>query len=128
MGSKVNLFELRVLNILRGIDVTGIVPEVALYTAAPTESSAGTEVSGVNYARASVTFSSPAGPDPMSTQNVGAVSFPTPGVGGWGTVVGFGVVDSDSNLYYFGAQTPNKVINEGDTVQYDDGTIVITED
>lgn len=101
---------------------------VALFTAAPSDSGGGTEVSGGSYARASVTSSlanwagtQSAGSTTASsgtggqTSNNGAITFPSP-TGNWGTVTHFGIFDaaSSGNLLFHGALTASKTINSGD--------------
>lgn len=110
---------------------------VALYTVCPTDSTAGTEATGVNYARvavtagltqwagtqaaASTTASSGTG---GTTSNNAAISFAVPGAGGWGTVVCWGITDASTagNIWIFSALTVSKTINEGDTVSFAAGS------
>lgn len=125
-GSKSDYMEDKVLNVLRGTAFAAVTPYVALFTTAPSDAAAGTEVSGNAYARTAVTFGAPSG---GSMTNSGAVVFPTPTPSGWGTIVGWGIMDAltAGNMLYYSDQTPNKTINAGDTVQFDAGAIVITE-
>lgn len=105
---------------------------VALYTTCPTDSTAGTEVSGGSYARVAVTAgltqwagTQSAGSTTASsgtggtTSNNATISFPTPSAG-WGTVVCWGLTDAASagNLWIYSALTTNKTINSGDTVSF----------
>lgn len=105
---------------------------VALYTACPTDSTAGTEVTGGSYARVAVTpglaaFSGTqsAGSTTASSGTGGTVSnnavwtFPTP-TAGWGTVVCWGVTDAATggNIWIYSALTVNKTINTGDAVSF----------
>ena len=60
---------------------------IGLYTAAPTDSGGGTEVSGGSYARkvtAGADWNTPTG-NPASTSNANALTFVTPS-GSWGTI------------------------------------------
>lgn len=113
---------------------------VALYTAAPSDSGGGTEVSGNNYSRASVTSSLAnwAGTQSTgsttassgtggSTSNNAAITFATPSAS-WGTVTHFGIFDAAStgNLLFWGALTTSKTINSGDTVSFPAGTLSVT--
>jgi hypothetical protein len=101
---------------------------IALYTVAPTDSTAGTEVSGGSYARVAVTSSmanwagtQSAGSTTASsgtsgtTSNNNAITFPTP-TANWGTVVATGALDASSagNLLFWAAQSPSKTVNNGD--------------
>lgn len=99
---------------------------VALYTAAPSDSGGGTEVSTGGYARQSVTFgaaSSPGG----TTSNTNTVSFTASGAN-YGTVTHIGIFDNSSggNLLWHGAMTASKTINDGDTLEFSIGNIDLT--
>lgn len=102
----------------------------ALFTATPSDTGGGTEVStsGTNYARASVVCSLAnfAGTQAAAstvassgtsgtTSNNGVISFLTPSAA-WGTVVAVGVFDavSGGNLLFWAPLTANKTINNGD--------------
>lgn len=101
---------------------------VGLFTAAPSDTGGGTEVSGGSYARVSVTASlanfagtQSAGSTTASsgtggtTSNNGAITFPAP-TASWGTVTHFGIFDASSggNLWVWGALNTSKTINNGD--------------
>lgn len=113
---------------------------VALYTAAPSDSGGGTEVSGGSYARVAVTSSlanwagtQSAGSTVASsgtggqTSNNAAITFPTPSAG-WGTVTHFAIYDAASggNELFWGALTIAKTINQSDTVTFPAGSLSIT--
>ena len=89
---------------------------VALYTAAPSDSGGGTEVSGFNYSRQSVTFAAASSPG-GTTSNTNTVSFTASG-GSWGLITHIGILDSSDNLLWHGALTASKTINDGDTLQF----------
>lgn len=99
---------------------------VALFTAAPSDSGGGTEVSTGGYARQSVTFgaaSSPGG----TTSNTNTVSFTASGAN-YGTVTHIGIFDNSSggNLLWHGAMTASKTVNDGDTLEFSIGNIDLT--
>jgi hypothetical protein len=99
---------------------------VALYTAAPSDSGGGTEVSTGGYSRQAVTFgaaSSPGG----TTSNTGAVSFTASGAN-YGTVTHIGIFDNSTsgNLLWHGALTTSKTVNDGDTLEFSIGNIDLT--
>jgi hypothetical protein len=98
---------------------------VGLYTVAPTDAGGGTEVTGNNYARESVSFASAVAGE---TSNDAEVEFGTPSAT-WGEVVAFGVFDADTagNLLYWGDLTNAKTINTGDTVKFLVSEIDISE-
>lgn len=113
---------------------------VGLFTAAPSDTGGGTEVSGNAYARASVASSlanwagtQSAGSTVASsgtggaTSNNGAISFPT-ATGAWGTVTHFGIFDalSGGNLLFYGALTVSKTISQSDTVTFPAGSLGVT--
>lgn len=99
---------------------------VALYTAAPSDSGGGTEVSGSGYARQSVTFDAASTPG-GTTSNTGAVSFTASG-GAFGTVVAIGIFDavSSGNLLWHGNMTASKTVDDGDTLEFSIGNIDLT--
>jgi len=99
---------------------------VALYTAAPSDSGGGTEVSGSGYAREAVTFAAATSPG-GTTSNTGAVSFTASG-GDWGSITHIGIHDalSGGNLLWHGAMTASKIVNDGDTLEFSIGNIDLT--
>jgi len=99
---------------------------VGLYTAAPSDSGGGTEVSGSGYAREAVTFAAATSPG-GTTSNTGAVTFTASG-GNWGTITHIGIHDalSGGNLLWHGAMTASKIVNDGDTLEFSIGNIDLT--
>jgi hypothetical protein len=99
---------------------------VALYTAAPSDSGGGTEVSGAGYARQSVAFDAAATPG-GTTSNSADVSFTATG-GNYGTVTHLGIFDASSsgNLLWHGVLTANKTVEDGDTITFTAGNIDLT--
>lgn len=65
---------------------------VGLFTSTPSDSTAGTEVSGGSYARQTVSFSFTSG-DPSSVTNTAQITFPT-STASWGTVTHAGIYDA----------------------------------
>lgn len=99
-----------------------------LFTAAPSDTGGGTEVSGGAYARVAVTASltnfagtqaaaSTAASSGTSgtTSNNAAITFPAP-TANWGTVTHIGIFDASTagNLLFWGALASSKTINNGD--------------
>ena len=100
---------------------------VALYTAAPSDSGGGTEVSTGGYARQSVTFAAASSPG-GTTSNSGTVSFTASGAD-YGTVTHIGIHSASSgsgNLLWHGAMTASKTIADGDTLEFSVGNIDLT--
>lgn len=99
---------------------------VALYTAAPSDSGGGTEVSGAGYSRKSVTFAAASTPG-GTTSNSNAVTYTASG-GSYGTVTHIGIFDASTagNLLWHGALTASKIVNDGDTLEFSIGNIDLT--
>jgi hypothetical protein len=97
---------------------------VALYTSPSSDSGGGTEVSGFNYSRKSVTFAA-AGSPGGTTSNTNTVTFTASG-GSWGTITHVGILDSSGNLLWHGALTASKTVNDGDTLQFAIGDMDLT--
>ena len=104
---------------------------IALYTAAPSDTGGGTEVSGGSYARAAVTNNATNFPASSggAKSNGTEIAF-TPATANWGTVVAFAILDASSsgNFLAWGDVTPNKAINSGDTAKFAVGDLDITID
>ncbi|MCA1570847.1 MAG: hypothetical protein LC798_11120 [Chloroflexi bacterium] len=92
---------------------------VALFTAAPSDSGGGTEVSGGSYARVQVgpsdaTWTGASATSGL-TDNAADVTFPAP-TANWGTITHFAIFDAATagNLLIHGALTTSRVVNNGD--------------
>lgn len=103
---------------------------VALYTAAPSDTGGGTEVSGNAYARVAVTNNATNFPAASagSKANGTAITFPQATPSGWGVVVAFGILDAASggNLLSWGDLTASKTVDPLDTVSFAIGALTIT--
>lgn len=114
---------------------------VGLSTAACSDSSVGTEVTGGSYARVAVTRSlanwagtQSAGSTTASTgtggvtSNNAAVTYSPNPSAGWGTVTHFFISDAASagNIILCQALTASKTINSGDTVSFPIAAITVT--
>jgi hypothetical protein len=113
---------------------------VALFTAAPSDSGGGTEVTGGSYARVALnpldtnwnatqggTTGNSSGTG-GATANAVAITYPGP-TGNWGTVTHFGIFDAitGGNLLIWDALTASRVINSGDPAPaFSIGGIAIT--
>lgn len=105
---------------------------LALFTAAPSDSGGGTEVTGGSYARKAVTNNSTNFPNASSGSKALGVdqTFVTP-TADWGTVTHVGIFDASSsgNLVAWGALAVSKNVQNGDTFTLPATTgIVITLD
>lgn len=103
---------------------------VALFTALPTDSGGGTEVSGGSYARVAC------GPGdsywteqpPGTFQNANAVTFPNP-TNDWNTIVGFGLFTASSGgtLLVWGELSVSRLVLSGDLApSFPAGNLVIS--
>ena len=100
---------------------------VALFTAAPSDSGGGTEVTGGSYARVNLAPSdtnwnaTQGGTSGDSTgtggltDNAVDITFATPSAN-WGTITHFGIFSASTagDLYYHGALAASKTVNNGD--------------
>lgn len=105
---------------------------VGLYTAAPSDSGGGTEVSGNNYARVATAGADWNAAASGSTSNANAITFPTAS-GSWGTVTHFALFDAATtgNMLAWAALGTSKAVGNGDTAAFAGGTpgqLVYTED
>jgi hypothetical protein len=98
---------------------------VALYTAAPTDTGGGTELSGSSYARTAVTFTV-SGTSTLCT-NSANVEFPA-ATGSWGTIVAIGIFDASTagNFLAWSDLAVNKTISTGDIFRIPAGDLDIT--
>ena len=125
--SLTNAFETETLEWL--FTTTGVTRPTAwyvgLYTVAPTDSGGGTEVSGFDYARVSVTLSVTGD----TATNGSALEWAT-ATGTWGTVVAVGIFDASTagNLIAYGNLTTSKTITTGDVFRISTGNLDITLD
>lgn len=96
---------------------------VALFTAAPSDSGGGTEVSGGAYARQTIAFTTSGD----TTSNNAAIEFPT-ATANYGTVTHVGIYDASSagNLMAWASLTSSKTIETGDVFRIPSGDLDIT--
>jgi hypothetical protein len=101
---------------------------VALFTAAPSDSGGGTEVSTGAYARQAVTFKAATSPG-GTTSNSNIVSFTASGAG-FGTVTHIGIFDalSGGNLLWHGQILVSKTVLDGEALRFGEDTIILTLD
>jgi hypothetical protein len=124
-GSLTNYAENKVLDHVLGTTAyTKPTTHVALYTVAPTDSSAGTEVSGGSYARLPGSFTASSGGASSNDGNLDFSGMPAC------TVVAVGILDdaSGGNLLVYGVLTANKVLDAGDTLRIATGDLDVSID
>lgn len=98
---------------------------IGLFTSDPTDTgTAGTEVSGFDYARTAVTFTVTGD----TASNSAAVEFPAVNGGNWGTVSHIGIMDASTsgNMIVHSALSVAKAINDGDVFRIPTGDLDIT--
>lgn len=141
-GSVSDVYEKRILDLIfRNANASATVPLaldatnvwIGLFTATPSDTGGGTEVSGGSYARVAVArtgagWNAAAGAL-AATTNTGTITFPT-ATGSWGTVTQFGIFDAATtgNLVWWGDLTTSKTIGSGDTASFAAGTLSLTAD
>lgn len=101
---------------------------VGLFTAAPSDTGGGTEVSGGAYARQSISFSV-SGTSPTLATNTAQIDFPT-ATASWGTITHIGIFDAvtTGNLIWWGALTASKTVAIDDVFRFIAGAIDLTLD
>lgn len=99
---------------------------VALYTAAPSDSGGGTELSGNGYSRQTIAVNTATGTGGTTSNNAN-ITFTASG-GDWGDVTHIGIHDASTggNLLWHGAMSASKNIADGDTLQFNTGNIDLT--
>jgi hypothetical protein len=121
-------------NTALGLDATNM--WVCLFTATPSDSATGTEVTGGSYARVAVNRTGTGWNAATGTlalvDNAAAVTFPT-ATADWGTITAFGITKSaagalSTDLIYWGTLTVSKAILNGDIAQFLAGALDITQD
>lgn len=126
-GSLSNYAENKVLDhVLGTTSYTMPTTHLALFTVAPTDSSAGTEVTGGSYARQPLANSFSASSSGTASNNTDIDFTGMPAC----TVVSIGIMDASTggNLLIHGALTVNKVLDAGDTLRVATGDLDISID
>jgi hypothetical protein len=125
--SFTNDFETRVLQwtLTTGSPTRPTAWWIGLFTAAPGETGGGTEVSGNNYGRASVTFTVSGN----NASNSAAVEFAAAS-GSWGTITHAAIFDAQTsgNMIAYAALTASKTIDTGDVLRIPTGDLDVTLD
>jgi hypothetical protein len=100
---------------------------VGLFTAAPSDSGGGTEVSGSAYARVSAGTISGSGTATTFT-NAAAIEFAAASGGDWGTIGWAAVFDAETsgNMLAWAPLTTAKAINDGDIFRIPANNLSIT--
>lgn len=99
---------------------------VGLFTAAPTDTTSGTEVSGGSYARQSLSVTTATAGIVTSSADV---TFPQ-ATANWGTVSHIGLLDAvtSGNLLMYTPLTTSKTIETDDILKINSGSLTVTLD
>jgi hypothetical protein len=100
---------------------------VGLFTAAPSDTGGGTEVTGNGYARVVTGTISGSGTATTFT-NAAAIEFAAASGGNWGTIGWAGIFDASTggNLLAWAPLTTSRVINDGDVFRIPASSLTIT--
>lgn len=103
---------------------------IALFTAAPSDTGGGTEVTGGSYARYTTSGASWNSASGGSISNAVDLTFPT-ATANWGTITHVALIDSltsggSNNYLWHGALSASKVVNNGDVFKFLAGQLVLT--
>ena len=100
---------------------------VGLFTAAPSDTGGGTEVTGNGYARVVTGTISGSGTATTFT-NAAAIEFAAASGGNWGTIGWAGIFDASTsgNLLAWAPLTTSRVINDGDVFRIPATSLTIT--
>ena len=98
---------------------------IGLFTAAPSDTGGGTEVSGTGYVREAVTFTVTGD----TASNSAAVEWPVAG-GSWGTITDLAIFDAvtSGNMIGYAVLTDAKTIATGDVFRIPVGDLDVTLD
>ena len=138
-SGKNNYWSARLLNMLNG--AVGTIPTplfLALYTVAPTVSTAGTEAPAAgNYGRVSITGNVANWPTitvPTTTMTSGAAFTFAVASADWAAAANMVaaalldvVTQGAGNMFYFGSLTVSKPVFNGDTANFPTGSVTIQE-
>jgi len=101
---------------------------VGLFTAAPSDTGGGTEVSGNGYARKATGTMSVSGTSPTNCTNDAAIEFAAASGGNWGTITHIAIFDAltTGNMLGWAALTTSRTINDGDILRIPANDLDIT--
>ena len=101
---------------------------VGLFTAAPSDTGGGTEVTGNAYARVATGTIGVSGTSPTTATNSAAIEFAAASGGNWGTVTHAAIFDASTsgNMLAWAALTTSRTINDGDVFRIPASSLTIT--
>lgn len=101
---------------------------VGLFTAAPSDTGGGTEVTGSAYARVATGTIGVSGTSPTTATNSAAIEFAAASGGNWGTVTHAAIFDASTsgNMLAWAELTTSRTINDGDVFRIPASSLTIT--
>lgn len=101
---------------------------VGLFTAAPSDTGGGTEVSGSGYARVATGTMTISGTSPTTATNAAAIEFAAASGGNWGAIGWAAIFDAETsgNMIAWAALSTSRTINDGDVLRIPAGDLDVT--
>ena len=101
---------------------------VGLFTAAPSDTGGGTEVTGNAYARVATGTMSISGTSPTTATNAAAIEFAAASGGNWGAIGWAAIFDASTsgNMIAWAALSTARTINDGDVLRIPAGDLDVT--
>jgi hypothetical protein len=101
---------------------------VGLFTAAPSDTGGGTEVTGNGYARVATGTMTVSGTSPTTATNAAAIEFAAASGGNWGSVGWAAIFDASTggNMIAWAALSTARTINNGDVLRIPAGDLDVT--
>lgn len=101
---------------------------VGLFTAAPSDTGGGTEVTGNGYSRKATGTMTVSGTAPTTATNSAAIEFDAASGGNWGTIGWAAIFDASTsgNMLAWAALTTDRTINDGDVFRIPAGSLDVT--
>lgn len=101
---------------------------IGLFTAAPSDTGGGTEVSGSAYARVATGTITVSGTSPTTATNSAAIEFAAASGGNWGTITHAAIFDASTsgNMIAWAALTTSRTINDGDVFRIPASSLTVT--
>lgn len=101
---------------------------VGLFTAAPSDTGGGTEVTGYDYARVATGTITVSGTAPTLATNSAAIEFAAANGGNWGSITHAAIFDASTsgNMVAWAELTTARTINDGDVFRIPAGSLDIT--
>ena len=101
---------------------------VGLFTAAPSDTGGGTEVTGNAYARVATGTIGVTGTSPTTATNSAAIEFAAASGGNWGTITHAAIFDASSggHMLAWAPLTTSRTINDGDVFRIPASSLTVT--